>query len=109
MRQAARVFEGTWDFRPFASTDGSKAAEGKSTLHTVFSSLLERRGEELQYTVEGNGFLYHMVRNIVGTLLLVGRHRLEPAAIRELLASGRRSAISSTAPARGLSLVRVAY
>ena len=112
MAEAARFFVGTWDFRPFASKDASSAEEERSTVRTVFSSRLERQGpqgEELRYTVEGSGFLYHMVRNIVGTLFDVGRHRIEPAAIRELLAAGKGSAPGSTAPARGLTLVRVAY
>ena len=94
MAEAARFFVGTWDFRPFASKDASSAEEERSTVRTVFSSRLERQGEELRYTVEGSGFLYHMVRNIVGTLLDVGRHRIEPAAIRELLAAGKGSAPS---------------
>ena len=109
MAEAAPCFVGTWDFRPFASADASSAEEERSTVRTVFSSRLERQGEELRYAVEGSGFLYHMVRNIVGTLFEVGRHRIEPAAIRELLASGKGPAPSSTAPARGLTLVRVAY
>ena len=107
MAQAARCFEGTWDFRSFASRDASEPP--KSAVRTIFSSRLERQGEELIYTVEGNGFLYHMVRNIAGTLWMAGRHRIEPAAIRELLASDRRSAAGPTLPGRGLSLVRVSY
>ena len=109
MAEAARFFVGTWDFRPFAAKDASSAEEERSTVRTVFSSRLARQGGELRYTVEGSGLLYHMVRNIVGTLLDVGRHRIEPAAIRELLASGKGAAPGSTAPARGLTLVRVAY
>jgi tRNA pseudouridine38-40 synthase len=112
MAEAARVFEGTWDFRAFASEDPGGAQEEKlkkSTIRTVFSSRLERQGEELHYTVEGSGFLYHMVRIMTGTLLEVGRHRTTAAVIRELLATGRGSAPGSTAPARGLTLVRVKY
>lgn len=109
MTEAARFFEGTWDFRPFASKDASSAEEERSTVRTMFSSRLERQGEELRYTVEGSGFLYHMVRNIVGTLFEAGRHRIEPAAIREWLSSGKGPAHGSTAPARGLHLVRVTY
>jgi len=109
MREAAPLFEGTWDFRPFASADASNAREEKITIRTVFSSRLERREEELRYTVEGSGFLYHMVRNMMGALIEVGRQRIEPAAIRELLVSGKGSCPGSTAPARGLTLVRVNY
>jgi len=109
MREAARLFEGTWDFRPFASADASDAREEKTTIRTVFSSRLERQNEELRYTVEGSGFLYHMVRNLTGALIEIGRQRIEPAVIRELLASGKGIAPGSTAPARGLTLVRVNY
>ena len=109
MAEAAHFFVGTWDFRPFASADASSADAERSTVRTVFSSRLERQGEEIRYTVEGNGFLYHMVRNIAGTLFEAGRHRIEPTAIRELLSSGKGPAPGSTAPARGLTLVRVTY
>lgn len=109
MKEAARLYEGTWDFRPFASADASNAREEKNTIRTVFSSRLERQNEELRYTVEGSGFLYHMVRNMVGALIEIGRKRVEPAAIRELLASGKGPCPGSTAAARGLTLVRVNY
>lgn len=112
MAEAAALFEGTWDFRPFASEDPGGTKEEKSTIRTVFSSRLERQGEELRYQVEGSGFLYHMVRIMTGTLLEIGRHRAEAEEVRELLASGAAAAASapgSTAPARGLILVRVNY
>jgi len=109
MAEAAGVFEGTWNFRPFASEDPSAAMEEKSAIRTVFSSRLERQGEELRYTVEGSGFLYHMVRIMTGTLLEIGRQRTTAAVIRNLLSSGSGSAPGSTAPARGLTLVRVNY
>jgi tRNA pseudouridine38-40 synthase len=70
---------------------------------------LEPAGEELIYTVEGSGFLRHMVRNIVGTLLLVGRGRLAAAQIAQILAAKDRSAAGRTVSARGLHLVRVEY
>ena len=108
MAAAARLFEGTWDFRPFASEDPSGTNE-KSTIRTVFRSRLERQGEELHYTVEGSGFLYHMVRIMTGTLIEIGRHRTTAGVIQDLLASGTGSAPGSTAPARGLTLVRVNY
>ena len=109
MSEAAGVFQGTWDFRAFASEDPSGAREEKTTIRTVFRSELERQGEELRYTVEGSGFLYHMVRMITGTLIEVGRHRTDAAMIQELLTSGKGSAPGSTAPARGLTLVKVNY
>jgi tRNA pseudouridine38-40 synthase len=107
MKAAAPIFEGTWDFRPFASEDPS--APNKPTVRTVFSSRIERQGEELRFTVAGRGFLYHMVRIMMGTLVEIGRGRSSAAAVRELLASGQGTAPGSTAPARGLTLVRVNY
>jgi len=110
MIEAARQFEGTWDFRPFASEDpGADEETPKSTVRTVFSSRMERLGEELRFTVEGSGFLYHMVRIMTGTLIEVGRGRASAATIRQLLASGDGTAPGSVAPARGLTLVRVNY
>ncbi|OFW06379.1 MAG: tRNA pseudouridine(38-40) synthase TruA [Acidobacteria bacterium RIFCSPLOWO2_12_FULL_59_11] len=113
MQEAARHYQGTWDFRSFASTDRSQhprqKSEDKSYVRTILSSVLERRGEELVYTVEGSGFLHHMVRNLVGTLILAGRKQLPPEAIPEILAARQRSAAGPTVPARGLHLVRVSY
>ena len=63
----------------------------------------------LQLEVEGSGFLRHMVRTLVGILMEVGRGRLEPASVPSLLAARDRAAAPPTAPARGLTLVRVDY
>jgi len=106
MRQAAPEFEGTHDFRSLAAGN----AEGKeSTIRTIFSSTLERQGSLLVYRVRGSGFLHHMVRNIVGVLLEVGRGVRAPGGVAAILASRERSAAGSTAPARGLFLVEVEY
>jgi tRNA pseudouridine38-40 synthase len=109
MQAAAREFAGTQDFRSFASVDDSTRDETRSTVRTLFASVLEPTEEELVYTVEGNGFLHHMVRNLVGTLLLLGRGGIAPDAIPVILAARDRSAAGPTAPARGLHLVKVEY
>ena len=109
MQEAASGFAGTHDFRSFASSDGEERPGEGAFVRTIFSSRLERREEELQYTVEGSGFLHHMVRNIEGTLLDVGRERTPAPAIPKILAARRRSAAGPTAPARGLHLLRVVY
>ena len=109
MAQAAGYFQGTLDFRSFASADGEEASLDKSCVRTVFRSLLARDGEELQYTAEGGGFLHHMVRNIVGTLLDVGRRRTAASAVPEIIAACNRTAAGPTAPARGLHLLSVCY
>lgn len=113
MRRAAKCFEGTQDFRSFASTDGTARSgdpdEERSTVRTIFSSALERRENQLVYTVRGDGFLNHMVRNIVGTLIEVGRGNIPVEGTATILNARDRSAAGPTAPARGLHLVRVSY
>jgi tRNA pseudouridine38-40 synthase len=109
MAKAAGCFQGTHDFRSFAASDDEDDSEEQSCVRTVFSSALVREREELVYTVEGSGFLHHMVRNIVGTLIEVGRGRTAAERIPEILAARRRSAAGPTAPARGLELVSVSY
>jgi tRNA pseudouridine38-40 synthase len=106
MRQAAPRLCGTRDFRSLAANDGEPH---ESTVRTVFSSTLERHGEQLRYRVRGSGFLRHMVRNAVGTLLEVGRGNLAPADIDRILEAKHRAAAGPTAPARGLFLVEVEY
>ena len=85
----------------------------KTTVRTIFSSGWERQrngdGELLVYRVRGSGFLHHMVRNLVGTMLDVGRGRLSADAMPEILAAQARAAAGPTAPARGLFLHSVEY
>ncbi len=101
MIQLAALFEGEHDFTPFAASD-DRDSEGRSKVRTVFSSVLERRDGQLVYRIRGSGFLKHMVRNIVGTLIEAGRGNLEdPTAL-----PGR---CGATAPAKGLFLVEVEY
>ena len=109
MTRAAKYFQGTLDFRSFASADGEEESLDKSCVRTVFGSTLARHGDELQYTVEGSGFLHHMVRNIVGTLLDVGRGRTTASAVPGIIAACRRTTAGPTAPARGLHLLSVSY
>jgi tRNA pseudouridine38-40 synthase len=111
MCEAASVVEGEHDFTSFAAVDPEKGKdeEEASSVRTIFSSRWERQGEELVYTVEGNGFLHHMVRNLVGTFLLVGRGSLSIPRVRRILELRQRSAAGPTAPASGLWLVSVKY
>jgi len=80
-----------------------------STVRTIFSSKIERVGPRLIYRVRGSGFLYNMVRNIVGTLLEVGRGNIREDSIEMRLAAAHRRAAGPTAPAVGLFLVDVEY
>lgn len=108
MVEAARLLEGTHDFRSFASADGENG-EDQNTVRTITVSRLETEGDLLRYSVEGSGFLHHMVRNIVGTLLEVGKGSLSVADIAAILRSRDRRQAGPTAPARGLLLVKVHY
>jgi len=105
MRMAAAALVGTHDFQAFGNT-GSPRHSTVRTVHGV--RVLARRGG-LGLVVQGNGFLYNMVRNIAGTLLDVGRGRLEPGSVARALASGQRTDAGPTAPAEGLYLLRVLY
>ena len=100
MMEAAKVFEGEHDFSVFAAKDNRLTRQGPQ-VRTVFVSELERRGDLLVYTVRGSGFLKYMVRNIVGTLIEVGRGNLDGRSLSKKC--------GSTAPARGLTLVGVEY
>jgi tRNA pseudouridine38-40 synthase len=80
-----------------------------TNVRTVFSSNWTRETEELIYTVRGSGFLHHMVRNLVGTFLLVGKGTLTQEDLRRILDARQRSAAGPTAPACGLYLVSVEY
>jgi tRNA pseudouridine38-40 synthase len=106
MTQAAPRFCGRRDFRSLAANGGEPL---ESTVRTVFSSVLQREGELLTYRVRGSGFLHHMVRNIVGTLIEVGRGNLSPGDMDRILEAQQRSAAGPTAPGRGLFLVQVEY
>ena len=72
MIRLARAFEGEHDFTAFAASD-DRDAEGGSKVRTVFASVLECSGDRMIYRIRGSGFLKHMVRNIVGTLIEAGR------------------------------------
>jgi len=130
---AAGIVLGEYDFTSFAAVDPEKSGnvgvshmartdflreglagfaagvEEKSNVRRVTRSNFTREGEELIYTVEGNGFLHHMVRNLVGTFLLVGKGTLLVEDVKRILALKDRSAAAHTAPASGLWLVRVDY
>jgi tRNA pseudouridine38-40 synthase len=111
IQRGAAVIRGDHDFTSFAAVDperGRKAGEN-SNVRTIFSSVSERCGEEFVYTVRGNGFLHHMVRNLVGTFVLVGKGSLRVEDIARILEARDRSAAGATAPARGLWLVNVEY
>ena len=126
MARAAKLVVGEHDFTSFAAVDPergrgeaavlrphmSSADPGvavASNVRKIFSSLWERTGDELVYTVRGSGFLHHMVRNLVGTFILVGKGTLRGEDMTRILEARNRSAAGATAPASGLYLVGVEY
>ena len=104
MRKAAGYFVGTHDFSAFCANKHMK----KSTVRAIRSFDIEREGDEIRFTVTGNGFLQHMVRIMVGTLLDVGVHTREPSDIEELFGKARAEA-GPAVPACGLCLMEVTY
>ena len=113
---AAGVVVGEHDFTSFAAVDPERvermAAEENThttNIRTIFSSTWNREGDELIYTVRGSGFLHHMVRNLVGTFLLMGKGTVTLEDLRRILEARERNAAGPTAPASGLYLVGVEY
>jgi len=111
MALAAPLAAGEHDFTSFAAVDLEKGSDGEepSNVRRMFASSWERAGDELLYTIRGSGFLHHMVRNLVGTFVLVGKGTLNAQEIRRILEARQRSTAGATAPASGLYLVAVEY
>ncbi len=107
MQKAAQAFVGTHDFLSFAA---NPHRDLPSTVRTVFSFDVKRRGPRIVLTVRGDGFLYKQVRSMVGFLVAVGKGNERPEAVAELLARHPpRTARVETAPPQGLCLVKVFY
>lgn len=105
MQRAAALFLGEHDFAAFTSDKRPK----KSTVRRIDRFTVTRDGAELCFTVTGNGFLYNMVRILVGTLLEIGQGRRTAASVQALLEGGRREEAGYTVPAHGLCLMEVCY
>jgi tRNA pseudouridine38-40 synthase len=111
MQAAADLVVGEHDFTSFAAVDPERGRENDETsnVRRIFLSGWLRDGEELVYSVRGSGFLHHMVRNLVGTFVLVGKGTQKPSEVERILQARNRSAAGATAPASGLYLVSVEY
>jgi tRNA pseudouridine38-40 synthase len=105
MQRCARMILGEHDFTSFAASD----SDARSNVRCLYASEWVDEPGLLSYRVRGNGFLHHMVRNLVGTFLEVGRGNLAEAEIPAILAARSREDAGPTAPARGLFLVSVDY
>ena len=103
--KAAKAFVGEHDFKALCSTDCTK----ENTVRTIFSFDVRREGDLVIFTVSGNGFLYNMVRIMVGTLLSVNEGKLKAEQLEEILASKDRTRAGRTVPPQGLYLNKVFY
>lgn len=105
VQEAAQHFVGTHDFRSFCTN----CAENANTVRTIHSFDVEVDGDSVKMLVKGNGFLYNMVRIMVGTLLTVNEGKLTADQLDEIMAAGKRQLAGRTAAAHGLYLNRVFY
>lgn len=105
MKQAATYLIGEHDFLPFCDQKKMK----KSSVRIIERIDWEETEQECKIFFQGNGFLYHMVRKIVGTLVEIGEGKKNPDLIQEILETGNRELVSGIAPAEGLCLMSVEY
>lgn len=105
MRQAAKIFVGRHDFRAFESS-GSRR---KSAVRIVRKFLVQKKGNEIYFTLEANGFLYKMVRSIVGALIAVGSGKIDLARLRGVLKGKMRLHSISVVPGSGLTLKKIIF
>lgn len=106
MKEACTIFEGTHDFTSFCS---ARSTVKGTKVRTLYEVSCHKEGELITFILRGDGFLYNMVRIIVGTLLDVGKGKIMPEDIREILKKKDRKYASKTAPPQGLFLWRVTY
>lgn len=106
MKVATGVLRGKHDFRAFSALNGPPKDD---TVRDLRRLELVRRGPRLRITAEADGFMYKMVRSLVGGLVSVGEGKLTPAQLREILRSGKRTPLVQTAPPQGLFLAKVFY
>ena len=105
MREAASYLVGTHDFASFRAS----GYQSKTSTRTLYQAEWHQNGNQLSFTISGNGFLYRMVRNIVGTLVDIGRKRYSPAEIKEIMEACNREFAGVTAPPQGLCLDEILF
>ena len=111
MREEAESLVGRHDFKSFTASDPAKRKKGvkENTVRTIKRLMITKKGDLLTLDIEANGFLYKMVRNIVGTLLAVGSGKLAKGSIKQILAKKNRNTAGTTAKPKGLTLLEVKY
>ena len=105
MKKALACLEGEHDFKSFCTQRG----EDEHTVRTIYRTQIEKEDDMIRIRICGNGFLYNMVRIIVGTLLRVGSGFYEPEYMEKLLAARDRRLAGETAPPQGLTLIKIVY
>jgi tRNA pseudouridine38-40 synthase len=105
MQQAAVFLLGEHDFSAFRSSE----CQARTPVRTLHALQIEAQGERIEFVLRANAFLHHMVRNIVGSLVYVGKGRHPPQWVREVLLSGQRSQAAPTFAAAGLYLEAIEY
>lgn len=105
MQEAAAYLEGEHDFKSFCSVNTTV----ESTVRIIYQIQVEKNNDTIVIRVTGNGFLYNMIRIIAGTLIEVGRGKIEPIEIRNILEAKDRECAGPTAPANGLTLMEYRY
>jgi tRNA pseudouridine38-40 synthase len=105
MRSAAALFVGEHDFSAFRSSE----CQAKSPVRNIHSLTVEKHDDRIEFVIRANAFLHHMVRNIVGTLVYVGKGKHPPAWIKEILESRNRNNAAPTFGPEGLYLEKVEY
>lgn len=105
MKREAQFLLGRHDFKSFQAADKKE----RSSIRTIKKLKIERKGDFIEIKIEADGFLYNMVRNIVGTLIEIGRGRFKPGSMEKILGVRNRDLAGPTAPAKGLCLVEVKY
>lgn len=105
MIKAAQYLTGTHDFTSFTT----KAFQEKDRIRTIKSLEIKKEGKYIYFTVEADGFLYNMVRSIVGTLIDVGREKTDVEDVKVIMDAKNRNLAGPTAPAKGLCLMGVKY
>lgn len=109
MRAAAQELVGVHDFTSFVNPDSQVFEHGGDAVREIYSMDILEEGTQLVIRIRGNGFLYHMIRIIVGTLLVIGNGRRAPEDIRTMLAAKDRTTAGPTVPAHGLCLCALNY
>lgn len=105
MRKAGAILVGNHDFLSFKRTD----KKTRSTVRDLKEIKIYKKGKSIYIDVTANSFLYHMVRNIAGTLIEIGKGKLPPEALKKILLAKDRKSAGPTAPASGLCLMKVKY